>query len=138
MEKEFCGKSFSLDRARVLNFFQQFGAVGYFDGATKEGFCAMGVFLWINNLHRFNFKLHCGTGTNMKEKLLTLWCLCKVAKFFGIVALQVFGDSSVTIKWERGDYKLNVIYLIPWFNRICMKQFFFNKISFSHIYREHN
>ena len=99
-----------------------FGAVGYFDGATKDDYCAVEVILFINNFHKYNFKLHCGIGIDMKAGLLALTCLCKVAKFFGIVTLQVFDDSKFTIKWERGDYKLNVISLLPWCNRICMKQ----------------
>ena len=45
---------------------QYYGVVGYFDGATKNGLCATRVVLLINNLHRFNFKLHCGMRTNMK------------------------------------------------------------------------
>ena len=54
----------------------------------------------------------------MKAKLLDLWCLCKISTIFEVVTLQVYGDSRVTIKWVKGEFKLRVIELQPWCHRI--------------------
>ena len=113
-------------------------AVGYFDGSTKVGFYAVGVALYVNNNHIFKFKLHYGKVSNINDGLLALWCLCKIARVFGIVTLHVFGDSKVTIKWETREYNLKVLSLIPWCYRIKKKMIHFSNINFHHIYREHN
>ena len=114
LNEEFISKRVANSRPIYLKDIQPNGAIGYFDGATKDGFYAAGVALMINNIHSFKFKLHCGIGTNMKAELLALWCLCKVATVFGIVSLQVFGDSRVTIKWAIGDFNLQVLTVTPW------------------------
>ena len=74
----------------------------------------------------------------MKDELLSLWCLCKVATFFGIVSLQIFGDSRVTIKWDLGEYNLKLISLTPWCYRIQKKLKSFCSINFHHIFKEQN
>ena len=123
-------------RPRFLKDIQSIGATGYFDGATKDGFCGAGVALKFNNINSFNFKLHYGTCTNMKAELLALWCLCKFARVFGIVTLQVYGDSKVTIKWATGEYNLQVLTLTPCCKRIPDMENHFHFINFHHIYRE--
>ena len=98
----------------------------------------MGVALYVKNNHIFKFKLHYGKVSNIKDELLALWCLCKIATVFGIVTLHVFGDSKVTIKWETREYNLKVLSLIPWCYRIKKRMIHFSNIRFHHIYREHN
>ena len=98
MNKGFSSKLVVVTKPKFLKDTQFNGVAGFFDGAAKDGLCAVGVALLIHNFHIFKFKLHFGTGANMKDELLALWCLCKVVIVFGIVSLQVFGDSRVTIK----------------------------------------
>ena len=111
---EFSCPSVTVTRPRCLRTIHFNEVVWFFDGATKDGYCAVGVALFINSLHTFKFKVHCGTDINMKAELLALWCLCKVPTVFGIMSLQVFGDSVVTIKWVLGEYNLKVLSLSPW------------------------
>ena len=66
VENKFCYRSIFLDKPIVMKEYQHFGAIGYFDSATKDGFYVVGVVLLIKSLHSFNFKLHCGNGTIMK------------------------------------------------------------------------
>ena len=74
----------------------------------------------------------------MKAEVLALWCIWKVATVFGIVSLQVFGDSRVTIKWATCEFNLQVITLTPWCKRIEDMINYFLNINFQHIFREHN
>ena len=92
----------------------------------------------LNSSHKFNFKLNSGSSTNMKAELLAQWCLCKIATIFGVVTLQVYGDSRVMIKWVKGEFKLRVIELQPWCHRIRKKLSFLTNIAFQHIHREQN
>lgn len=50
----------------------------------------------------------------MKAELMALWCVLKVANIFGLANIKVYGDSRVTIKWDEGDFKLNVMNLRHW------------------------
>ena len=116
----------------------QYGVVGFFNGDAKDGLCAAGACLILNDSHIYTFRLHCVSGLNMKAELLTLWCLCKVASIFGIFTLIVYGDSRVTIKCARGDFNLNVASLLLWCNKILEELKKSNLINFFNIFREHN
>ena len=72
LNEEFNTKPVTNSKPRYLKDIQLNGAIGDFDGKTKDGLCAARVVLMINNIHAFKFKLHCGTCTNMKEELLAL------------------------------------------------------------------
>ena len=85
--EEFSCQATKVTKRRHLKTIQHNDAVGYFDGSAKDGFCAVGVELYINNNHIFKFKLHCGKGSNIKDELLSLSCLCKIATICGIVTL---------------------------------------------------
>ena len=87
---------------RHLKTIQHNDAIGYFDGSTKVGFYAVGVALYVNNNHIFKFKLHCGKGSNIKDELLSLWCLCKATLTFGLDEIKIFGDSQVIVNWAKG------------------------------------
>ena len=90
LEKEYFSGEVKIYRPRILKIIQHFnGAFSFFDGAAKDGYCAAGVVLFLYESHRFTFRLHCGSRTNMKVELLALWCICKVNSIFYIVTLMV-------------------------------------------------
>ena len=72
MEKEFGKRKEIIKIPRVMKEFLYYGVVGYFDGAVKDGLCSAKVVLLISSFHSYNFKLHCGTSSNMKVELLAL------------------------------------------------------------------
>ena len=49
------------DKPTSIKEFQQYGVFGYIDGAAKEGLCAVGLVLLLNNSHTYTFTLNCGS-----------------------------------------------------------------------------
>ena len=56
----------------------------------------------------------------------------------GLPTLTVFGDSSVIINWEKGTAGLSPPDLSHWCRETRKLCTCFLKLSFSHIYHEHN
>lgn len=99
-----------IDRVSYFNF-KVDQPVLFFDGASQSGLCAIGGVIYLNESHYYTNRLNCGVGSNMKAELMALWCILKVANSFGLVNIKVYGDSRVTIKWDAGEFRLNVMHL---------------------------
>jgi len=111
---------------------------GFFDGASISNIGGVGFCLFLNESHSFEFALGAGYCTNTKAELVGLWALLHSAQVMGIPTLNVFGDSSVIINWEKGTAGLSTPNLSHWCRETRNLYTCFLKLSFSHIYHEHN
>ena len=102
MVKGYCSGGVKVCRSIIPKEIHQYnGVIGFFYGAAKVGHCTTGRVLFLNDSHGFTFRLHCGSGSNMKDEFLALRCICKVDSIFCIVTLMVYGDSRVTINGKE-------------------------------------
>ena len=111
---------------------------GFFDGASAKNIGGVGICLLLNESHSFEFALGAGTCTNTKAELIGLWALLHIAQLMGIPSLNILGDSSIIINWEKGTDDLSPPDLRHWCRdtrKLCTS---FIHLSFSHIYCEHN
>ena len=69
----------------------------------------------------------------MSLRLLLLFALEQ-----GCLSLQFFGDSMLVIEWVKEVHLCNVMRLIPILEEILLLKQHFNKLTFTHIYRERN
>jgi len=70
---------------------------GFFDGASAKNIGGVGICLYLNETHSFEFVVGTGLCTNTKAELVGLWVLLLITQMMGIPTLKVFGDSSVII-----------------------------------------
>ena len=70
--------------------------------------------------------------------LLRAWALLTVASKRSIQSLHVMGDSKIVIDWLRGKGRIQVISLDCWKDNLIALISSFQKVSFSHVYREDN
>jgi ribonuclease HI len=112
----------------------------WFDGAARTNGSLSGAGGLIKTTHNTFYKwtFNCGPGTNTREELLGAWATLYLASRLYIESLQVLGDSSIVIDWLSGRGELQAITLLAWKDRIRLLQPSFKKISYKHIYREHN
>ena len=83
-------------------------------------------------------KLNCGRGTNAKEQLLSLWCLCKVALTFGLDAINIFGNSQVILNWAKDIGSIHVLNIAIWCKRTKHLLSCFNSLEINHTYRKND
>ena len=69
----------------------------FFDGAAANNIGGAIFCLWLNEQHLLGFKLGCGSCTNTRAELLSLWESLQVAKDIGLPFLHIFGNSSMII-----------------------------------------
>ena len=69
---------------------------------------------------------------------MALWALLSFTKDIGSPYLHVFGDSSVLIKWAKGESSLSMVNLEAWCYDTKMFISSFTHVDFSHVYREYN
>lgn len=112
--------------------------VGFFDGSSIDGYCAIGGVIYINMGHYITLIMDVGIGTNTKAELLDSWCILTVARDMGLRELAIFGDSRVTIKWALQEFQLQVMELQHWCIRTQDRIYEFHDIWFEHIFWEHN
>ena len=98
----------------------------------------IGFILHLNESHSFEFAVGIGQCTNTKVELVGIWALLLTTQMMGIPSLQVFGDSSVIINWEKGKSTLSPPKLHYWCRETRKLCTHFLALSFDHIYREHN
>ena len=113
---------------------------GYFDGATQEEpiVSGVGAVLYLNEDHLFRLKWGLGVGTNNRAKFLALYMLLIFAYEKGVQGIQFFGDSMIIINWINHAQRCHNIYLTPIMEEVSQLKTIFNRISFTHIYRERN
>jgi ribonuclease HI len=116
------------------------GIVGWFDGAAHisgQNSGAGGV-IRINEHRYYKWIFNCGPGTNTRAKLLGAWALLTLASRLSISKLLVQGDSKIVIDWLQGKGRLQVVSLDCWKDRIIEIFKLFQKLTFTHVYREEN
>ena len=77
---------------------------GFFYGA-KQGLpklCSVGVILFIYDSHFIKFKVGLHLVTNNWIELIDINRLLNIALDKGVLHIQVFGDSSLSINWNKG------------------------------------
>ena len=47
---------------------------GFFDGAQKDGWCCVGMILYLRRHHNIKLNMGIGNGKNTTTGLLSLWC----------------------------------------------------------------
>jgi len=111
---------------------------GYFDGATQLEGCGCGAQIDVSTSLRYKFYLCGGEGTNSRAEVLALWGLLYCARWLDIDSIHIFGDSRVVIEWINRKATFAPPYLQKRMHRILVLMNAFLRISFNHIYREHN
>ena len=111
---------------------------GFFNGTSTKNIGGVGICLYLNKSHSFEFALGTGTCTNTKAELIGLWALLHIAQMMGSPTLKIFWDSSVIINWVKGTDALSPPKLSHWCRGIRKLCTCFLNMSFYHIYREHN
>jgi ribonuclease HI len=89
-----------------------------------------------NSSYRWTF--NCGLGTNTRVELPGIWAILYLASRLHIEALQILGDSIIIIEWLNNWGDLQAISLMAWKDIIKLLLPSFKKLSFKHIYCEHN
>lgn len=84
----------------------------------------------------FEGKVFLGEGTNNLGELTAL--LLRAAYNKGLNSLQVFGDSEISIRWMQGRNQIQWAGLFNLATHLRVLSNTFDKISFEHIYRQHN
>jgi hypothetical protein len=69
--------------------------IGFFDCATADNKCGIGLYLKISSSHTIKAQFAGGTGNNMKGELLGLWGILLLATLHSIKKLMVACDSKV-------------------------------------------
>ena len=110
----------------------------FFDGAAVGNIGGVGFVIHLSGSHHLNFSLGCGSSTNTRSELLSLWALLAVTKQMGIPLLSIFGDSLVIISWANIHYSLNSPILSHWCDDIRILLQSFPSVTIQHVYREHN
>ena len=84
--------------------------IGFFYGVVEGGVGGCGAILKLNDDQHFNFMLGCGSTTNTKANLLTLWIFLVFSWLIGIGSLHIFGDSLAIISWSKGVHLISILY----------------------------
>ena len=82
--------------------------------------------------------LGAGARTDNHAELMTLKLLLCFAIERNCKKLQVFGNSMVVINWLKKTQKCRISTLDTLYEEITITLFFFESISFKHVYRERN
>ena len=111
---------------------------GFFYGASANSVGGVGFCLHLNESHSFEFALGAGLCTNTRAELIGLWSLLHTSQMMGLPKLNIFGDSSIIINWEKGTTSLSPLDLQYWCRDTRNLFSRFLELSFFHIYRKHN
>ena len=111
---------------------------GFFDGVSSKNLGGVGICLYLNVSHHFEFALGVGDNTNTKAELLGLWALLKISHMMGIPLSHIYGDSTVIINWAKGSTDLSPPELFHWCGNTRKLLHCFPDLSLRHIYHEHN
>ena len=78
--------------------------------------------------------MRCGSGTNTKGELLSLWLLLHFSLGLGLDDILVYGDSKVITDWVAEAHDINILHLSAWLKQTRLLIRSFNCIPFAHIY----
>jgi ribonuclease HI len=113
----------------------------YFDGCSKgnPGLAGAGAVIYKNGLEIYSESVFVGTKeTNNKAEYTGLLIGLVEAIRQNIRNLKVKGDSQLVIKQMKGEYKVGSTNIMGTYQEAKKLQQQFHKISFEHVYREHN
>ena len=82
--------------------------------------------------------MRCGSGTNTKGELLSLWLLFHFSLSLGFDNISIYGESKVIIDWAVEVHDINILHLLAWLKQTRLMIHRFKSISFAHIFRENN
>jgi len=112
--------------------------IGFFDRATVNDNCGVGIYMKLSAHHSFKAHFAGGKCNNMKAEILGLWGFLFFAQRLPIRNLMVVGDSKVTIDWINDCSNMDLIYLHSWKEQIKCIKASFEGIHFMHIHKEFN
>jgi ribonuclease HI len=112
--------------------------IGFFDGATSNGLCGVGIVLKMRDSHFFKIHMAVGAGNNIRAELLALWGLLSFSISRQILELTVAGDSKVVLDWFTGKESLNVLSLQPWMFKTLDLKNNFRWLDCFHVHKQFN
>lgn len=113
----------------------------YTDGGSRgnPGPAGIGVVLYNEKKERIaEISKYLGVTTNNQAEYTALIEGLKKAKDLGAKEVAVFMDSELVVKQLKHEYKVKNKDLAPLFLQVYNLSLNFFKISFTHVYREHN
>lgn len=113
----------------------------YTDGGSRgnPGPAGIGVVLYNEKKERIaEISKYLGVTTNNQAEYTALIEGLKKAKDLGAKEVAVFMDSELVVKQLKHEYKVKNKDLAPLFLQVYNLSLNFSKISFTHVYREHN
>lgn len=113
----------------------------YTDGGSRgnPGPAGIGVVLYNEKKERIaEISKYLGVTTNNQAEYTALIEGLKKAKDLGAKEVNVFMDSELVVKQLKHEYKVKNKDLAPLFLQVYNLSLNFSKISFTHVYREHN
>lgn len=113
----------------------------YTDGGSRgnPGPAGIGVVLYNEKKERIaEISKYLGVTTNNQAEYTALIEGLKKAKDLGAKEVSVFMDSELVVKQLKHEYKVKNKDLAPLFLQVYNLSLNFSKISFTHVYREHN
>jgi len=113
----------------------------YFDGCSKgnPGLAGAGAVIYKNGLEIYSESVFVGTKeTNNVAEYTGLLIGLTEAIRQKIKNLKVKGDSQLVIKQMKGEYKISSSHIMGIYQEAKKLQKQFHRISFEHVYREHN
>jgi len=113
----------------------------FFDGCSKgnPGLAGAGAVIYKNGTEIYNESIFVGLKeTNNKAEYTGLLIGLTEAIRRNIKTLKVKGDSELVIKQMKGQYKVSSPNIQGIYQDAKKLQKQFHKISFEHVYREHN
>jgi ribonuclease HI len=94
--------------------------------------------LYVDEASFFSGKEFIGQGANNLGEITTLFLLLKSALAKGILTLQVFSDSELTIRWMKGDLQIQRTEILNLAKHLKDISSVFHSVSYDHVYRQFN
>lgn len=110
----------------------------FFDGATCSNTSGCGGVIFLEQQHFYNLCWRCGSRSNTKVELTTLWGVLTFVKLLGLENMQIYRDSKLVLEWTNGKYNLDITTLRHWKQRVGCLFSFFTDIRIGYIYMELN
>ena len=114
--------------------------LGFFYGSSQQdsSLCGVGAILILDHARIYKLWMRCGSGSNTKGELLSLWLLLHFSICISLEGINVYGDSKAIIYWASDVHNINILHLSAWLKQTRWMIGRFKNISFSHVYRKHN
>lgn len=90
----------------------------HFDGGTKDGKCACGVYIGLSRELQYFMFWNGGKGTNNKAEAMALHDLLILSSFMDIGPINIYGDSKIIIELVNGNQNIRNNSLFGWLGGI--------------------